>query len=721
MGAIALKFRRSNHFRRNRCSRFSPQPDSFHPANADAKQMPKFHAVGIDLGTTYSVVARLDENARTQIVRNFHGDILTPSVVLFDDKEIIVGKDAKKAAAAESDRVAECVKRDMGSEFYSKPIRGEQLPPEVIQACILRKLAADAIRACGDKIKVVITVPAYFDEPRRKATADAGEMAGLDVLDIVNEPTAAALSFGEHLGYLDPQGSPKGELKVLVYDLGGGTFDVTLIDLKPGHVRTLATDGDVRLGGRDWDQRVVDYLAEKFEAQHGKDPRQDTASLTRLLRAVEDAKHTLTVRTSANVHLEHAGKSVDLVISRETFEELTEDLLERTAYTTRQVLQAAGTSWQYISHILLVGGSTRMPMVSKMLERLSSGMKPEHVVNPDEAVARGAAIYAGYLMATRGLSDEDLPSSVFQEAGPGSGPRFKVTDVNAHSLGIEGIDQETLRKENIILIPRNTALPFKVQEKFVTKKAGQQSVAVQVLEGESKVPEQCTKIARAALRQLPEGLPQGYPIEVTYEYAANGRLQVQAKLPGTNKELRLELERERSMNDDRMARWKKVVSTDKGFNAFEAVLEEVLQIEGLEDDTSKKPQTRQASQPFRGSDDSSRAGAASSGAATAQLEAKPKPATKSESAPALKAASVEKPEFKPATPPPLNTVPRRVGGRSTTSMVVNIIGHFTASILGLAIGYYILCWMKPSANFLELNLPGLPAPPTAPSQPPAQP
>ena len=683
--------------------------------------MPKFHAVGIDLGTTYSVVARLDENGKSQIVRNFHGDILTPSVVLFDDNEIIVGKEAKKAAAAEPDRVAECVKRDMGNEFYSKPIRGEQLPPEVIQACILRKLAADAVRACGTNIKVVITVPAYFDEPRRKATSDAGEMAGLDVLDIVNEPTAAALSFGEHLGYLDPQGSPKGEMKVLVYDLGGGTFDVTVIDLKPGHLMTLATDGDVRLGGRDWDQRLVDYLAEKFQKQHGKDPRQEPSSLTRLMRAVEEAKHTLSARTTANAHLEYSGKSADLVVTRETFEELTEDLLERTAYTTRQVLHAAGTSWQYISHILLVGGSTRMPMVSTMLERISGGMKPEHVVNPDEAVGRGAAIYAGYLLATREFSDE--PSMIPASA-------FKVTDVNAHSLGIEGINQETLRKENIILIPRNSPLPSKVQEKFVTKKAGQHSVAVQVLEGESTSPDQCTRIARAALRQLPEGLPQGYPIEVTYEYGTNGRLSVRAKLPGTSKELNIELERERSMNDDRVARWKRIVSNEKGFDAFEAALQEVLQMDDVEEGSTTKPAPRLPSQPLRGSDrpagtggnEAARPGPAK-GVTTAHLENKPKSPPQIE--PAQKPAAMQKPEFKPVASPEFNfpEVTRRVGGRSTSAFVINIIGHLTASILGLSIGYYILCWVEPSANFLELKLPGLPPPASAPTAPapPTQP
>ncbi len=680
------------------------------------------HAIGIDLGTTYSVVARLDETGKSQIVRNFHGDILTPSVVLFDDKEIIVGKDAKKAAADAGDRVAECVKRDMGSEFYSKPIRGEKLPPEVVQACILRKLAADAVRVCGPDIKVVITVPAYFDEPRRKATADAGEMAGLDVLDIVNEPTAAALAFGEHLGYLNPQGAPKQELKVLVYDLGGGTFDVTIIELKPGHFRTLATDGDVRLGGRDWDQRMADYLAEQFVTQHGKDPRSDPAGFTRLMRAVEDAKQTLTARTNANVHLDFAGKSVDLAISREKFEELTEDLLERTAYTTRQVMQAAGTSWQYISHILLVGGSTRMPMVGHMLEKVSGGMKPEHNVNADEAVARGAAVYAGYLLATRTPVNDLVPSTAFQIAGA----KFKVTEVNAHSLGIEGVDQQTGRKENVILIPRNTPLPFKVREKFVTRRAGQQSVAVQVLEGESKVPEQCTRIARAALKHLPEGLPQGYPIEVSYEYGSNSRLMVKAKIPGTTKETTIELERDRSMNDDRVAHWKRVVSQDRGFDAFESMLEDVLQGEGL-DDGPKRPAASPMPQPSFGIASGTSASGATVVAEVKAAEPKaaepkglvaPSPLPETPAARAAQTVvSAPQPQA-PARPLPTFAPAPARRGRSTSSTVINIIGHLTASVLGLTIGYYILCWIEPTANFLELKLPGLnPPPATAPPAP----
>ena len=438
----------------------------------------------------------------------------------------------------------------------------------MIQSCILRKLKNDAVATLGQNIKAVITVPAYFDEPRRKATADAGEMAGLEVLDIVNEPTAAALAFGEQLGYLDPRGAPLEDRTVLVYDLGGGTFDVTVVELRPGNIRTLATDGDVRLGGHDWDARLADYLAEEFVKQQGQDPREDPASDARLMRSAEEAKHTLSARDHASVHVEYFGRSSDIVVSRQQFESLTEDLLERTSHTARAVLASACVNWSDISHVLLVGGSTRMPMVSRMLKGLSS-VDPARTVHPDEAVARGAAIYAAYLLSLR---DKAAPK-----------PKFEVVDVNSHSLGIEGIDQKTLRKENVVLIPRNTPLPCRKTEKFVTKHAGQQSVVVQVLEGESPTPEQCSPVARAVMRQLPSGLPKGWPIEVTYEYATNGRLSVQAKMPGTASDLRIELEREKGLTDERLARWKVVVTSDKGFGAFESMLEEVLNLESPPD------------------------------------------------------------------------------------------------------------------------------------------
>jgi len=524
-------------------------------------------AVGIDLGTTNSAVAWVGPDGRTAMVPNAEGDLLTPSVVSFLDAEVVVGKEAHKASVVEPERVAEWVKRDMGSPVYTRPIQGEYLPPEVIEACILRKLKTDLVASLGPDCRVVITVPAYFDEPRRKATADAGEMAGLDVLDIVNEPTAAALAFGETIGYLAPGGHVRDELTVLVYDLGGGTFDVTLLRMAPGDVQALATDGDVRLGGHDWDMRLVDHLAEAFRRQHGIDPREDATALARLIDAAVDAKHALSARSRTTVRFEHGGKTVDVPVTRAEFEEMTADLLERTIHTVRQLLADVKMPWRHVNRLLLVGGATRMPMVVDRL-RVLSGLEPDHSVNPDEAVARGAALYARYLLLRQSASTP-------QEADAAAG--FTVTNVAAHSLGVEGIDQETLRRTNVKLIPRNAPLPARFTEKFVTKTENQRSIVIRILQGENALPDECTLIGSTRLDDLPEGLPQGWPVEVTFEYEANGRLKVEAVVPGTDRSVLLELERSVGLSEDGRGQWKEVVASGAGFDAFEALIAEALE------------------------------------------------------------------------------------------------------------------------------------------------
>jgi molecular chaperone DnaK len=706
----------------------------------------KTHAVGIDLGTTNSVVAYLDDKGKTQVARNTEGDVLTPSVVLFEDSEVVVGKEAKKATAIKSGAIAEFVKRDMGKEFHSRPIHGEKLRPEVIQACILKKLKDDAIATLGTNFEAVITVPAYFDEPRRKATSDAGEMAGLSVLDIVNEPTAAALSFGESLGYLTVEGEPREPMKVLVYDLGGGTFDVTLLDLKPGDLRTLATDGDVQLGGHDWDMRLVDYCAEQFIKQHHLDPRQSPASLAALLASVEEAKHTLTARPKASVTIRHGEHTIELPITRERFEELTEDLLERTSYTTRQVLAAAKLSWKEISRVLLVGGSTRMPMVSRMIEQLTA-LKPDHTVNPDEAVARGAAIFAGYVLRRR---------------DPNAKPSFKVVDVNSHSLGIEGIDQRTMRKENIIVIPRNTSLPAKVTQKFVTKVEDQLSIVVQVLEGESKIPSQCSAIGRAVLRNLPDHLPKGWPVEVTYEYLTNGRLDVQAKLPGTSRGVELELQREQTLTSERIGQWKKVIAEAQGFDAFEGMLDEVMHAHRMdkkaaikaaatvptitkpsgellsEDELSAagqafaqvqaeiggaKPEPRSIAKPgaktSHGDGSTDKNGTKNKEKPLAEVRAKAKesPRTRTPVKPTgalargkdAAAASKSALSGKPAAAPSSGD---GAGGKKAMSPAVKwlmtVLAMLLASAVVLLVAYYLVASLTKMGDFLDLKLPGLP-------------
>lgn len=496
-------------------------------------------AVGIDLGTTFSLVAHLDSGGRPWTIPNAEGDLLTPSVVLFESSSVVVGKEAVKASGLEPERIAQFVKRDMGSSVFSKAINGEHLPPEVIQSLILEKLKRDAEVKLGPFQKVVITVPAYFNEPRRKATQDAGHLAGLEVLDIINEPTAAAIAFGVEQGFLTPKGEAKQAEKLLVYDLGGGTFDVTLMDLDGKNCTVLATAGDVYLGGIDWDQRIVDFVAEQFQAKfRGIDPRTNPAGLQRLLREAEDAKRTLSARESTTIAFEYAGQGLRLVLGRQQFEEMTNDLLERTRFTTRNLLKEAGLGWDAITRLLLVGGSSRMPMIQHMLEE-ESGRKVDRSLSFDEAVAHGAAIYAGILLAS--------------EAG--ARPRMQVRNVNSHSLGVLGIEKATGRRRNKVLIPRNTPLPVTKSSRFKTNRPNQASVVVNVIEGGDASGRNSTPIGKCVIRGLPPGLPAGTPVEVAFTYEENGRLSVTARLPGINKEASLTLNRESGLSDTVLHDW----------------------------------------------------------------------------------------------------------------------------------------------------------------------
>ena len=492
------------------------------------------------------------------------GNILTPSVVYFGDSEIVVGREALREISHQFHSIADTAKRDIGQPFYRRPIQGKSLPPEVIQACILRHLKKTVEHQLEHDAAVVITVPAFFDERRRKSTIDAGRMAGLDLLDIINEPTAAALAFGEQLGFLARDGSVPDPVRAIVFDLGGGTFDVTAIELKGDSFRTLATDGDVRLGGTEWDERLAGYCAQKFESDHRIDPRDDAAASARLLRKCEEAKQTLSTRNQVTIQVEYDGKSSAVVVTREQFESLTVDLLERTAHTVDSVRTAAGLKWEQVDRLLLVGGSTRMPMVSERLQRLA-GKLPEQSVNPDEAVARGAAIFAAHLLSRSGQPGVPLRS-------------LDVIDVNSHSLGVEGVDVATGRKENSIVIPRNTPLPARFVQSYVTREEHQPSIVVKVLEGETSDPADCITIGRAVLRDLPD-LPKGHPLEIILEYESNGRLQVLLIVEGTDRKLEMELQRGDSLTSQRVEGWRDAIAGDGGFVAFDDMLQSVLGID----------------------------------------------------------------------------------------------------------------------------------------------
>jgi molecular chaperone DnaK len=683
--------------------------------------------IGIDLGTTFSAVAYVDGLGRTQMVRNAEGDILTPSIVLFGDAEVAVGKEARGATVAQPDVVAQWVKRDMGLPFYHQPIHGQKLPPEVIQACILRRLKNDIQRTLGEGDRVVITVPAYFDEPRRKGTADAGEMAGLRVLDIVNEPTAAALSFGECLGYLSADGMPRGEMTIFIYDLGGGTFDATLLQLSPGHIRTLATDGDVMLGGHDWDLRLANFGADRFQELHGINLREDHAGMNRLLLAVIEAKHTLSARGQTTIHIEHAGHRAEIPIARQQFEELTADLLERTAHTVRQLIQTAALKWDDIARVLLVGGSTRMPMVVNLLRQLS-GKDPDHTVNPDEAVARGAALYAAYLQTHGGGREEKLSSPSDEESEQPTRNNMAgllITNVNSHSLGVEGIEPKTLRRKNIVIIPRNSPLPAQVTERFATRTDGQRSIVLQVLEGESLIPAECTAIGRTVIRNLPGGLPKNWPVDVTFEYADNGRLSIHAVVPGTHQEASLLLERATGMSNEGIARWKRPIQESAGFDDFETILEEVLgggdalpaAPEGASetdswqqsDARSQEPESDTPHSAFhtpRSADDPVPDPWAPppEGMTQWHLSGMRAAGTFAESPPPSIEQSAPVPDEKPAAlgqkpPNKLESFPTRTAP-PPAGWLFRLVGHVVFALIGLGLGYLILHWLRPGVFHL---------------------
>ena len=505
--------------------------------------------VGIDLGTTYSAIATLDDRGQPITLPNRDGEMLTPSaVLLLDDFSAVVGQAALDVAQETPGRVASLIKRRIGLEDYGRPVSGNNFRPETLSAIILRKLIQDAELRIGPVEKAVITVPAYFDETRRKATHDAGRIAGLEVLDILDEPSAAALAYSFQLGHAGSTGpllTDKPQT-ILVYDLGGGTFDVTLVKLMPKRFQTPAIEGDVRLGGKDWDDRIVNYVADAFVAKYDEDPRSDDQALAMLQAAAERAKRTLSKVEQASVTCTHAGRRLVVPLSRKEFETLTKDLLTRTRLTTQQVLRQAAVNWDQVDRILLVGGSTHMPMTGNMMRELS-GKQPDNSLAVSEVVARGAALHAG-IVAARTVEGRKL-------LDPGVAANLADVveiSVNAHSLGIAV--RSDSEKINDKLIAKNTQLPAASSRVYYTVSDNQSRVRVRILQGEASQADACIAIGECWIEDLPPNLPKGSPVQVRTEVQSNGLIDVIALDMTSGRMARAEIHRTSGLSDEDLTR-----------------------------------------------------------------------------------------------------------------------------------------------------------------------
>jgi molecular chaperone DnaK len=507
--------------------------------------------VGIDLGTTYSAIATLDDRGQPVTLPNRDGVMITPSAVLIDDGQAVVGQAALDVALEQPDKVATLIKRHMGHASFGRAVAGREFRPETLAALILRKLVQDAELRIGPVGRAVITVPAYYDDSRRRATKDAGRIAGLDVLDIIDEPTAAALSYSfqpPHApGNLVPDHILPGEERtVLVYDLGGGTFDVTVVRLSQRHFQTLAIEGDVRLGGKDWDDRIVEYVASRFQAQFGEDPRSDPVSLVGLGAAAERVKRTLSKLSQTTITCMHNGRVLVVPLTRADFEAMTRDLLVRTQLTTQQVLRRASLDWDRVDRILLVGGSTHMPMTGQMLHELSR-KPPDNSLAVSEVVARGAAIHAG-ILAARG---ENAALDLGPEAIAALGDVVEI-NVNSHSLGVEVKQQQD--RLNDILVPKNTMLPTAASRVYRTVVENQQRVRVKVLQGEAHQADACISVGECWIDYLPANLPRASPIQVRYGVASNGLIEVMALDMTSGKMARTAIHRSSGLSEEEIAR-----------------------------------------------------------------------------------------------------------------------------------------------------------------------
>lgn len=498
--------------------------------------------IGIDLGTTFSAVASVNREGKAEIIVNRDGERTTPSVVMFEDGSVVVGEQAKENSVVDPFSVCQFVKRQMGKKSFVFDVSmDEKYTAEEISAMILKRLKEDAEAYCGEAVDgVVITVPAYFDDAQRKATQDAGEIAGLNVVGIINEPTAAAIAYCH--------GQANNDGNVMVYDLGGGTFDITVMKLSDNlrKVDILATTGNRNLGGFDFDNAIISRVMKEFEEQYGIDLEDDDTAAQDLRIKAENAKKALSSRNKVGISIVSQGKTLKVEITREEFEESIKGFLDSTKASMEYAMDDAGLKWADISKIILVGGSTRVPAVQNMIKEFT-GIEPSHELNPDEAVAIGAAYYADYVYSKE-TGEEVKAEKVIQ-----------VTDVNSHSLGVITHDDDGKAHASFI-IKRNTALPAVGEDVFYTSSEGQTQLFVQVVIGEDDDPDYDTIIGTSTLKmQTPR--PKGSPIGFKMHYDENGIVHVSVRdlVDGTDLG-EMEISRDANLSEEDVHNKKMIIS-----------------------------------------------------------------------------------------------------------------------------------------------------------------
>lgn len=498
-------------------------------------------AYGIDLGTTFCCVSRVGEGGEAEIIRNSEGQQVTPSVVLITEEATFVGQMAKAQRAMYAADTIEFVKHQMGNPAWRFPAAdGTEHTAESVSSIILKKLVDDANDVLGLEVNdIVVTVPAYFDDTRRAATKQAAAMAGLNVLEIINEPTAAALSFGLSSGF---------EGSLLVYDLGGGTFDATLVDVHDGVFDVVGTDGDRNLGGRNWDDALIQHLRAEFRERTGTDIGAAAEDEAMLRDRAEAVKLSLTQAQKASAFISYGGCNERIVVTREEFEKMTEDLLIRTKWLIDEVLETAGRDMSQVDKLLLVGGSTRMPMVPAMIEE-NWGIAPDKSVHPDEAVALGAGIHAANLQRTAGGGDGS--------ADQGNIPEFVIHDVTSHGMGVVALNEAGV-EANTVLIPAQTKIPAHAHDVFGTVADNQTQVNVRVTVGDDTELEYVSIIGESMIDLPP--MPKGSPVKITFHYDVDGIVHVEVHDGTSGKNLgEFPVVREGALTESELTQFKQIV------------------------------------------------------------------------------------------------------------------------------------------------------------------